>query len=180
MNKQSVFIATSLDGFIARPDGNIDWLTKEKPSAVEDYGYSNFIASIDALVMGRHSFEKVLSFDQWPYKNKVIVLSTQSLDIPNRLQKQVNHLSGSPEEIVDQLAEEGYEHLYIDGGKTIQQFLRAGFIQEMTITQIPVLIGEGIPLFGPVEKDIKLNHVMTKSFDNGFVQSRYAVNHDES
>ena len=178
MKKQSVFIATSLDGFIARPDGNIDWLTEEKPSAGEDYGYNDFIASIDALVMGRHSFEKVLSFDQWPYKNKVIVLSSQSLNIPNRFQKQVSHLSGSPQEIVDQLAEEGYEHLYIDGGKTIQQFLRAGFIQKMIITRIPVLIGEGIPLFGPLEQDIKLEHIKTKAYDNGFVQSRYAVNHD--
>lgn len=177
MKKQSVFIATSLDGFIARSNGDIDWLT-EGEEASGDFGYDEFIASIDALVMGRHSFEKVLSFDTWPYDLPVVVLSSQTLEIPGQLQQKVSHLSGSPTRIVNQLAGKGYEHLYIDGGKTIQQFLRAGFIQEMTITQIPILIGEGIPLFGPVEKDIKLKHIATKTYDNGFIQSRYAVNHD--
>lgn len=177
MKKQSVFIATSLDGFIARSNGDIDWLTEGEEFS-GDFGYSDFIASIDAVVIGRHTFEKVLSFGKWPYNLHVAVLSSRTLKIPDRLQQKISHLSGSPAEIVSQLAGEGYEHLYIDGGKTIQQFLRAGLIQEMTITQIPILIGDGIPLFGPVEKDITLDHIATKTYDNGLVQSRYAVNHD--
>lgn len=177
MKKQSVFIATSVDGFIARSNGDIDWLTEGEGSSGE-FGYNDFIASIDAIVMGRHTFEKVLSFGKWPYDLHVVVLSSQTPEIPDKLRQKVSHLSGSPAEIVNQLGGEGYDNLYIDGGKTIQQFLRAGFIQDMIITQIPVLLGEGIPLFGPVEKDIKLNHIFTKSFDNGFVQSRYVVTHD--
>lgn len=175
--KQSVFIATSLDGFIARSNGDIDWLT-EGEEFQEDYGYSKFIASIDALVMGHHTFEKALSFGEWPYKGAVIVLSSKSIDIPKRL-KQVQQLSGSPAKIVDQLVSKGYNHLYIDGGKTIQQFLRAGFIQEMTITRIPILIGEGIPLFGPIKNDIRLQHLSTQTYRNGFVQSRYKVIHHD-
>ncbi len=177
MRKQSVFIATSLDGFIARRNGDIDWLTENEQSD-EDYGYSEFIASIDALVMGRYTFEKVLSFGKWPYKGPVIVLSTRSIEIPKRL-SQVQQFSGSPAEIVDQLAGKGYNHLYVDGGKTIQGFLRAGFIQKLTITRIPVLIGEGIPLFGRVEKDVRLEHLSTKTYQNGFVKSRYRIIHHE-
>lgn len=178
--KQSVFIATSVDGYIARTDGDIDWLSEYKPEAGEDYGFQKFMNAMDALVLGRNSFEKVLTFGKWPYgSKKVVVLSSNSsLDIPKHVPDHVDVLSGAPQEIVEQLSNIGLSHLYIDGGKTIQRFLNAGLIQEMIITQIPVLIGEGIPLFGPVKKDIKLKHVSTRTYKNGLVQNRYNVKHD--
>lgn len=177
--KQSVFIATSMDGFIARRDGDIGWLTEHdnSESSGEDYGYSEFIDSVDAIVMGRNSFEKVLSFDTWPYTKKVVVLTHRPLEISNGLSDNVKKLSGAPKKIVNQLAAQDLNHLYIDGGKTIQNFIRAGLIQEMIITRIPVLIGDGIPLFGALKKDIKLQHVATRTFDDGLVQGRYKINH---
>lgn len=178
ITRQSVFIATSLDGFIARSNGEIDWLLAEDDRS-KDYGYKEFISTVDALVMGRITFEKALTFDEWPYSStRVIVLTGRPIRLPNHLLSSVNVLSGPPQKIVDQLAEEGLHHLYIDGGKTIQRFLNAGLIQEMIITRIPILIGDGIPLFGPLEEDIKLQHISTQTFDNGFVQSHYKVNHN--
>lgn len=178
--RQSVYIAASLDGFIARKNGDLDWLMENEPDAAgEDYGYQEFMDTVDALVMGRNTYEKVLSFGDWPYgSTKVFVLSSRSLDLPERLPDTVSALSGSPHEIIRELADRGLNHLYIDGGKTIQGFLNAGLIQEITITRIPVLIGDGVPLFWPLEKDLKLEHLSTQSFDNGFVQSRYRVKHD--
>ncbi|HMQ51840.1 MAG TPA: dihydrofolate reductase family protein [Anaerolineae bacterium] len=176
--KASVYIATSLDGFIARPDGAIDWLpVGESEPGVEDYGYREFMDSVDYLVMGRGTFEVVLSFGgEWPYGEKrLVVLSSRPVEIPDRLAGTVEWLSGSPQAVVDRLAERGAQHLYVDGGKTIQGFLAAGLIQHLTITRIPILIGEGLPLFGPVPHDIKLNHIETRSFANGLVQSRYEV-----
>lgn len=175
--KQSVFIATSLDGFIARPDGGIDWLTNENKGSNEDYGYGEFIDSVDAIAMGRNTFDKVLSFDTWPYNKKVVVLTHRPLEISDELSGKVEAASGPPQEVVDQLAGRNLNHLYVDGGNTIQQFLNAGLIQEIIITRIPVLIGEGIPLFGPVKNDIKLQHITTKTFDGSLVQSRYKVNY---
>lgn len=175
--KASVFIATSLDGYIARENGDIDWLSvAEGEGSDEDYGYQDFIDSVDILVMGRNSYEKVLSFGQWPYGNKpVVVLTSRSLKIPDDLAETVEAKSSSPAELVKQLSERGARHAYIDGGKTIQGFLAAGLIQQIIITRIPILIGGGIPLFGPLNKDIKLRHIETRSFASGLVQSRYEV-----
>ena len=178
--RQSVFIATSLDGFIAKPDGDIEWLHADfGPSDGGDYGYKTFIDSVDAIVMGRNSYEKVLSFGgKWPYEvKKVIVLSSGRLDIPGKISSTVSAMSGGPHQIVRQLANEGYAHLYIDGGLTIQKFLEAGLIQKLIITRIPVLLGEGIPLFGPLSGEKKLRHISTSSYTNGFVQSTYEVLH---
>lgn len=183
MSKTSVFIATSLDGFIAREDGGIDWLpTPDDDSETdEDHGYNDFIKNIDALVMGRNTFELVLTFDEWYYGDMpVFVLTTRGVDIPDRLSKTVSQMSGEPQEIVERLAEKGYNHLYVDGGKTIQGFLNAGLIDEMTITTIPVLIGSGIPLFGPTPRDIHLEHIKNNSFPNGLVQHKYKVIHTNS
>lgn len=178
--KISVYIATSLDGFIAREDGDIEWLHNSGHGEVdkgEDFGYKEFMSSVDALVMGRNTYKKVLSFGgDWPYGNKpVFVLSKKGVDIPDRISETVSSLSGSPREIVKELEKLGYQHIYLDGGVTIQKFLDAGFVNEITITKIPVLIGNGIPLFGPLSKDIKLKHIQTEAFNNGFVQSRYEI-----
>jgi dihydrofolate reductase len=169
--KASVFIATSLDGFIARTNGELDWL----PAAAEEHGYEAFIATVDALVIGRNTYETVLGFETWPYGGKpVYVLSTRAL-APAPPGAVVERLSGAPAELVAQLAARGVGHAYVDGGITIQGFLEAGLIQRLIITRIPVLIGAGIPLFGAVTHDIVVRHVATRQYASGLVQSEYAV-----
>ena len=174
----SVFIATSSDGFIARADDNIDWLDDPAytMSKTEDFGYAEFIGSIDTLVMGRRSFEKVLTLGKWLYdKLPVVVLSSRDIQIPEELQQKVRTVHLEPSELVAQLEAEGREHLYIDGGETIRRFLRAGLIEDMTVTRLPVLLGEGIPLFGAVDHDIRLSHQWTRTYGNGFVQTKYRI-----
>jgi dihydrofolate reductase len=168
----SVFIATSLDGFIARANGAIDWLP---PGGGEPHGYDEFMATVDALVIGRKTFETVLTFDTWPYGEKpVFALSSRPL-APAPLGAVVERMSGDPAEIVSQLAARGIRHVYVDGGITIQRFLEAGLIQRLIITRIPVLIGAGIPLFGVTQRDIALKHVATRQYASGLVQSEYTV-----
>lgn len=174
----SVFIATSIDGFIARPDGDIEWLHRPEYETAELNGvtYERFIATVDALVMGRKTLEKVLSFPDWPYEgNPVIALSHQPLQIPAHLEGKVEVMAGDVTSLVATLAERGMKHLYIDGGQTIQAFLDAGLVNELIITRIPVLLGQGIPLFSQVGSEQELQHVGTYVSDNGFVQSRYQV-----
>ncbi len=176
--KSSVFIATSLDGFIAREDGGLDWLDAANATVPEgeDCGYHTFMNSIDTLVMGRKTYEKVLSFGQWSYGNKpVIVLSSEKIEIPADLHSTVSHSSESPQELYTRLSQKGLKRLYIDGGITIQRFLAAGLIDDITITLIPILLGNGKPLFGSFGKDISLRHIATKTFDFGFVQLTYQV-----
>ncbi|HLY96979.1 MAG TPA: dihydrofolate reductase family protein [Sideroxyarcus sp.] len=175
--KCSVFIATSLDGFIARKDGELDWLPgSDGSTGGEDLGYEQFIATVDTLVMGRNTYELVLSFGAWPYPDKrVVVLSARYSGELRPLAEGVEGTSLSPPELVDRLARRGARHLYVDGGKTIQSFLKAGLIDEMTITRVPVLIGDGIPLFGSLEGDIRLLHRSTRAYESGMVQSRYEV-----
>jgi dihydrofolate reductase len=175
--KCSVFIATSLDGFIARQDGSIDWLTGAADTGgAEDYGYKEFFDSVDTLIMGRNTYELALTFPEWPYGDKrMIVLSSGSPRIPEALAGSVEVSSATPADLVRQLAERGAQHAYVDGGKTIQGFLRAGLIHEMTITRIPVLIGDGIPLFGSLDGDMRFNLVETKSYPSGLVQSKYRM-----
>jgi len=175
--KCSVFIATSLDGFIARKNGDLDWLPgSDGVVGGEDYGFNEFFASVDTLVVGRKTYELALTFKEWPYRGKnVIVLSSGFPKEPKSLIEGVKGTSSSPKEVIHRLAASGFEHVYVDGGKTIQSFLQAGLIQDMTLTRIPVLIGEGIPLFGPAAHDIKLHHVSTRAFESGFVQSKYKV-----
>jgi dihydrofolate reductase len=170
--KASVFIATSLDGFIARVNGELDWLPA---GGGEEHGYEAFIATVDALVIGRKTYETVLGFDTWPYDVKpVYVLSTRTLaSAPPGAA--VERLSGTPAEIVAQLSARGIGHVYVDGGITIQGFLQAGLIQRLIITRIPVLLGAGIPLFGPLARDINLRHVGTRQYASGLVQSEYVV-----
>jgi dihydrofolate reductase len=168
----SVFIGTSVDGFIARANGSFDFLPAD---GGEPHGYEEFMAGIDALVIGRNTFEVVLAFPEWPYgKKRVVVLSSGRIDV-SAAHGAVEHMSGPPQEIVAKLAATGARNLYIDGGDTIQRFLRAGVIQRLIITRVPVLIGEGIALFGSLPHDVKLRHVATKSFASGLVQSEYEV-----
>jgi len=170
--KASVFVGTSLDGFIARANGDLDFLP---PDGGEPHGYDEFMATVDALVIGRKTFETVLTFDAWPYGEKpVFVLSTRTL-APAPPGAMVERLSGDPAEIVSQLETRGIRHVYVDGGITIQRFLQAGLIQRLIITRVPVLIGAGIPLFGAVHRDIVLRHVGTRQYASGLVQSEYLI-----
>lgn len=176
--RASVFIATSLDGFIARSDGSIDWLNRANatiPSG-EDCGYKAFMDTVDVLVMGRNTFEQALSFGEWPYGTKpVVVLSSKGVTIPVAISQTVSASRETPNVLVQRLTLEGAKHLYVDGGLTIQRFMRAGLINEFIITVIPVLLGTGKPLFGPLESDVALTHVSTKAYDFGFVQNKYRV-----
>ena len=159
---------------MARPDGRFDFL----PEHPEENGFEAFMATVDALVMGRNTFEVVLPFETWPYgKTRVVVLSTRPVDLSVAIARGavVEQMSGTPEEIVSALGARGAKHLYIDGGDTIQRFMRAGLIDRLVITRVPVLIGEGIALFGAVPSDVALRHVRTQTYPSGLVQSEYTV-----
>ncbi|MCS6846167.1 MAG: dihydrofolate reductase family protein [Candidatus Roseilinea sp.] len=173
--KFSVYIATSLDGFIARPDGSLDWLPQAAPDG-EDCGYQAFSDSIDTVLMGRGTYEKVLTFGDWPYKTKrTVVLSSGQATIRNDLKPLIESSSLAPCALADYLEATGSKSVYVDGGKTIQSFLHAGLISEITLTVIPVLIGAGLPLFGPLSADVHLDLASSRSFANGMVQSTYVV-----
>ena len=170
--KASVFIGTSVDGFIARANGDLDFLP---PGGGEPHGYEEFMATVDVLVIGRKTYETVLNFDRWPYAEKpVVVLSTHPL-APAPPEAVVEHMSGTPAEIVSRLASRGIGHIYVDGGNTIQRFLRAGLIDRLIVTRVPVLIGAGVPLFGELPSDIALKHVATRQYVSGLVQSEYVI-----
>lgn len=179
--KTSVYIATTLDGFIARENGDLDWLPGsygevDVNAENEDFGYNVFIDSVDVLVMGRNTYELVLSFGPWPYgTQRVIVLSNTLKKLADDMPDTVELKSSLPNELYIELQKSGAKHLYIDGGKTIQGFLNAGLIDEIIITKVPILIGKGIPLFGALNKDKHLKHIETQSYKNGFVQSKYEV-----
>jgi dihydrofolate reductase len=168
----SVFVGASVDGFIARPDGGLDWL----PASPEPHGYDEFMASVDTIVIGRNTFETVLTFGEWPYGQKrVVVLSSRPLDLALVRGGVYEHMGGPPEEVAAQLEATGARHLYVDGGITVQRFLRAGLIQRLVVTRVPVLIGEGIPLFGSLPRDVRLRHLATRTFPSGLVQTEYEV-----
>lgn len=175
MTTGHVFIATSFDGFIARTDGRLDWLEGAN-QAGEDHGYEAFVSTMDGLFMGRATFDIALGFDPWPYTLPIIVLSTglHADDVPEAITNQVT-ISRSVKEARDLAGRRGWQRAYVDGGATIRSFLRDGAIQDMVITRIPILLGNGLPLFGPLDRDIALHHIETLSFPSGLVQSRYEV-----
>jgi dihydrofolate reductase len=170
--KTSVFVGTSVDGFIARSNGAFAFLQGD---AEKNNGYEEFFATVDALVMGRNTYDVVAAFPKWFYGSKpVFVLSSRPL-APAPAEAVVERISGTPAEVLQQLTARRYRHAYVDGGLTIQSFLRAGLIDRIVITRVPVLIGTGISLFGPLESDIRLAHVATRQLAGGAVQSEYSV-----
>ena len=174
----SAFVATSLDGFIARSDGALDWLNEANTTVPddEDCGFQAFMDSIDAVIMGRKTYEQVLSHHEWPYgRTPVVVLSRSPISSPPGVPVTVTYSSEPPRDLLERLSKEGAERVYVDGGITIQGFLSEGLIDEITVTVIPIILGDGIPLFGPIGKDIGLKHVRTTAFDFGFVQTTYSV-----
>lgn len=169
--KATVFVGTSVDGYIARRDGRFDFLPEEP----EDHGYEEFMASVDTIVLGRNTFELVMSFGSWPYpkSKRVVVLSSRDVELPAG--QNVVHLSGDATDVAAKLEAMGARHCYVDGGDTVQRFLRAGLIDRLIITRVPVLIGDGISLFGALPHDVKLRHVATRTYPSGLVQSEYEV-----
>ncbi|MGC2638178.1 MAG: dihydrofolate reductase family protein [Acidobacteriaceae bacterium] len=178
----SVFVGISVDGFLARPDGTVDFLDA---GGNTPHGFEEFYASVDAIVIGRKTFEWVLSYcrshEGWPYgKKRVVALSTSPLDFSSLAKASIEQMSGEPADIVARLEASGAQHLYIDGGLTIQRFLRAGQIDRLIITRVPILIGQGIPLFGALPHDVALEHVATRSYAGGLVQTEYRLLRDSS
>ena len=173
--KTCVYIAQSLDGFIAGPNGELDWLEAIDNPTQSDFGFAEFMAGIDALVMGRKTFEKVLSFGHWPYDKPVFVVSNSLSAVAPELAEKVFVLNGTPRQICTQLAEQGYQNLYIDGGKLIQSFLAEDLINELTVTTVPVLLGEGIPLFGGLAERVPLRLLHSEVLLNQLVKTRYVV-----
>ena len=185
--KCSVFIATSVDGFIAKNDGNVDWLhsagnLEADMAGHADMGMTEYMASVDCMIMGRKCMEMIssmnLTTEQWPYGDtRIIVLSNTLKYAPDNIKDKVELYSGDLNALVSKLETEGHQHVYIDGGTTIQAFINLKLINEMTITRAPVLLGEGIALFGKTFKDIKLEQAQSIAYPNDFVQEKYTVNY---
>jgi len=173
--KLSVFVGVSVDGFLARANGDLDFLDA---GGDEPHGYEEFFATVDTIVVGRKTFEIVMGFGAWPYgETRVVILSSKPLDLSGASARggRVEQMSGRPADIAARLSADGVRHVYVDGGVTIQGFLAAGLIQRLVVSRVPVLIGSGIPLFGVLPRDIALRHVRTKAFGGGLVQSEYEV-----
>lgn len=185
--KCSVYIATSVDGFIAKKDGSVDWLHSAGNPEAEmgdqaDMGFADFIASVDCMVMGRKCMEMISSMnltpEQWPYGDtRIIVLSNTLKEAPDNVKGKVEMYSGDLNDLIAKLGNDGFMHAYIDGGTTIQAFINLGLINEMTITRAPVLLGEGVPLFGKINRDIKLEQTQAIAFANDFIQEKFVVNY---
>lgn len=169
-----VFIATSIDGFIADKKGNIDWLHEIPNPDNIDMGYHEFTSTVDAIVMGRTTYETVLGFGiDWPYQKPVFVLSNTLSDVPENLKEKVFLVKGTLKEILEQIHKKGCYALYIDGGKVIQSFLKEDLIDEMIITKIPVLLGEGISLFSSLPNRLHFECVKTTIYLNKVVQNHF-------
>ncbi|WP_299488332.1 dihydrofolate reductase family protein [Acaryochloris sp. IP29b_bin.137] len=187
--KCSVFIATSADGYIATPDGGVDWLETSGNKMADmgdqlDMGMATYLSSIDCMIMGRKCMEKISSFnltpEQWPYGGiRIIVLSRTVKEPPTNLKDKVEIHAGDIPTLMSQLETEGFPHAYIDGGTTITSFLNLRLIHEITITQAPILLGAGTSLFGKIFKKIKLERAEATAYPNDFIQIKYQVNYQE-
>ena len=176
--KKIVYIGTSLDGFIARKDGDIDWLVKFADEEAL-HAYREFIKRIDAVIIGKGTYEKVLSFPSWPYETEVFVLSSTLQQVPDHLKDKVTILLMKPGELLSHLSGKGFSGIYVDGGKVIQSFLKEDLIDELIISKIPILLGSGIPLFGSLDRDLLFTHIRTESYSNGLVRSYYERNRNQ-
>ncbi len=174
----SAYLATSLDGFIARTDGSLDWLEQVACDG-EDYGYADYMATVDVLLMGSVTFRKVMSFPEWPYAGLRVVVASRSLtanDVPEALRSCVEFCAAEPAALLADLEASGARHVYVDGGKLVSSFLRAGLLDSLVLSRVPVLLGSGIPLFGVLDGDIRLQHQGTRTYVSGLLQSSYLIN----
>ncbi len=179
----SVFIAISLDGCIARDDGSLDWLSVVEREG-EDYGYRAFVDGVDALVMGRKTYDTALGFDEWPFAGKRCIVLTHARPTSPRADEEF--ASGAPAALLEQLGRQGVSRVYVDGGAVIRQFLAAGLVDDLTLSVIPVILGDGIRLFGAgirlFDADPRgrapaaaLRLTSARTFESGLVQLRYDV-----
>jgi dihydrofolate reductase len=169
-----VYIACSLDGYIADKNGGLDWLHSITNPDQEDMGFAAFNSQIDALIMGRTTFETVCAFDcDWPYTRPVFVLSNTLTSIPEEYADKAQLVKGSLSDILNKLNSQGYHRLYIDGGATIQSFLKEDLINDLIITTFPILLGGGAPLFSDLPEPLAFEHVKTEVFLDALVQSHY-------
>ena len=178
--KGSVFIAVTVDGYIATRDGGVEFLNDFQDDEESGASFNDFMASVDAIVMGRKTFDKVISFgkEMYPYGKTPLVVWTKSPDdvlVPDYCGDTVSCTSQTPSLLMDELKAQGYSHVYVDGGTTVQSFLAAGMIQEMIITRVPILLGDGILLFGKLDDATKLEHIKTKTFPSGMVSTHYRL-----
>lgn len=171
MPKFSVYIATSIDGYIAQEDGGLDWLERI-PTPNEDFGFKEFMASVDVLVMGRNTYEVVSGFDKWPYHGKRVVVLSRTLE---SVRDEAELFSGSLQELVAKLSSEGVGHVYVDGGVTISSFMEAGLVNQMIITVIPIVLGKGIRLFNPMDREHNCSLTSAQPYPSGLVQLRYEL-----
>ena len=181
--KCSVYIATSADGFIATPEGSVDWLmaaaNTQEPVEMA-LSFEDYLKTVDCLIMGRKCMEQIASFnlsaEQWPYGDlRIIVLSKSISEVPDGLPGKVEMYAGEIPDLIAELEAEGYQHAYVDGGSVITSFLNLQLINEMTVSQAPIILGDGLRLFGKVDKTIKLQDVKSEAYENGFIQSHYAL-----
>jgi dihydrofolate reductase len=172
--KISIYIATSIDGYIARKDGNLDWL-QYGHTGDEDYGFKNFINSIDALILGRNTYEVVAGFDKWPYEGKKVIVLSNTL---KAVRKETELFCGPLTGLLSKLHSENTKHIWVDGGITASKFLEAGFVDELTISIIAMVLGSGIPLFSIMNQEHKCRLISTQSYPSGLVQLKYEVVHD--
>ena len=172
--KNIVFIAKSLDGYIAGKNGELDWLEMvPNPDRIE-MGFERLMTEIDAIVMGKTTFEVVCGFGgDWPYPKHVFVLSNSISKVPEGLEGKVTILKGNPKDVLESIHGKGFYRLYVDGGRTVQEFLRADLIDELRITTIPILLGGGFPLFGEHPNPMKFEHIESRLFLNQIVQDCY-------
>lgn len=168
-----VYIATSIDGFIATPNGGLKWLEEIPNPDKSDFGFSEFVSGIDAIIMGRKTFDKVLSFNAWPYDKPVFVLSNLLKNVPLSLEGCAEIIKGDIKEIISDLNAKGFRNLYIDGGKVIQSFLKRDLIDEMIISQVPIILGNGIPLFGVIDRKLNFKLIKSEVFNSSLVKNYY-------
>ena len=169
-----VFIATSLDGYIADSNNSIDWLHAVPNPEGNDAGYASFTAGIDALLMGRTTYEMVMGFDiPWPYEKPVFVLSTTLKEVPEELKGKVEIVNSSLEEVLAYINGKGFNNLYIDGGRTIQSLMAKDLIDDLILTRIPVVLGAGVPLFGELAEPQWFEHLKTEVYFDQLVQSHF-------
>jgi dihydrofolate reductase len=169
-----VYIATSLDGYIADKDNGIDWLHSIPNPENSDFGFHEHMNNVDALVMGRNTLDLVLSFEgEWPYNKPVFVLSHSMTAVPHGYESKIFLIKGELKAIVEDLNGKGFNNLYIDGGITIQHFLKEDLIDEMIITTIPILLGGGISLFGQLDTPINFRCTKTERLINALCKSHF-------
>jgi dihydrofolate reductase len=165
----SVFVGVSLDGFIARPDGALDWLARFEGT---EHGYQAFFDAVDAVVIGRVTYDVVLGFETWPYGGKHVVVLTHR---PCTVRHGETFFAGAPEAVVARLTVDGVRRAYVDGGTVVSQFLSAGLVDDLTLSLIPVVLGDGIRLFRAPLPERAFRLTSARTYPSGLVQVQYVA-----